>query len=96
MLASQNKAKQSQAQSTNANEEMQGVIKVMNNLNDLTSQIATAAEEQSVVAEQINRSVHVIRDISYQNTEIVSQVNILGEQVTCSVSELHNLSTTFR
>jgi len=96
MLASQEKAKQSQEQSTSANEEMQGVISVMHNLNDLTSQIATAAEEQSVVADQINQSVHVIRDISYQNTEIVSQVNILGEQVTYSVSELHNLSTTFR
>ena len=96
MLASQDKAKQSQQQSTNANQEMQGVITVMNNLNDLTSQIATAAEEQSVVADQINQSVHVIRDISYQNTEIVSQVNILGEQVTISVNELHNMSTTFR
>ncbi|MBU2972008.1 methyl-accepting chemotaxis protein [Pseudoalteromonas sp. C2R02] len=96
MLASQDKAKQSQQESTNANQEMQGVITVMNNLNDLTSQIATAAEEQSVVADQINQSVHVIRDISYQNTEIVSQVNILGEQVTISVNELHNLSTTFR
>jgi len=96
MLSSQDKAKQSQSQSTNANEEMQGVIKVMHNLNDLTSQIATAAEEQSVVADQINQSVHVIRDISYKNTEIVSQVNVLGEQVTYSVNELHNLSTTFR
>ncbi|SFC98429.1 methyl-accepting chemotaxis protein [Pseudoalteromonas denitrificans] len=96
MLASQNKALQSQTLSTEANKEMQDVIIVMNNLNDLTAQIATATEEQSVVSNQISESVRQIRDISYQNTEVVSEVNILGEKVTQSVNELHHLSSTFK
>ena len=41
-------------------------------MNDINVQIATAAEEQSAVAEEINRNVVMIRDVGLENSAIAN------------------------
>jgi|GEM_PF-5630972 len=50
----------------------------------MNQQIATASEEQSVVAEQINRSVLNVRDVS-------DQTSAASEQTAASSGELEQL-----
>lgn len=43
------------------------ILEVIQKINDMTAQIAAAVEQQSVVAEEISRSIHSIRDSSDNN-----------------------------
>ena len=63
---------------------------------DITAQIATAAEEQTVVANEINKNVLSIDNISLQNTEIAQQVHESGNYLNDSAIEIESLSSTFR
>jgi len=62
----------------------------------MTAQIATAAEEQSIVAQQMTQSIHTIDDISKQNTLHANQVNNYGIEVNKSAEDIEKLSTTFK
>ena len=55
----------------------------------MNQQIATASEEQSVVAEQINRSVLNVRDVS-------DQTSAASEQTAMSSGELEQLGQQLR
>ncbi|WP_256702026.1 methyl-accepting chemotaxis protein [Aeromonas sp. RU39B] len=67
------------------NEGLDGMANAVVRINDLSGQIATAAEEQSRVTEEINRNMVAIRDMlahlmetsqaSGQNTETLGRVN---------------------
>ena len=48
----------------NAVSSLDAITHAINTINDMSTQIATAVEEQSAVAEEINRSIMTIRDIS--------------------------------
>jgi methyl-accepting chemotaxis protein/aerotaxis receptor len=62
----------------------------------MTAQIATAAEEQSVVANQITHSVYTIDNISQENSKLATQVNNYGIAVNKSAEDLDKLNTTFK
>jgi methyl-accepting chemotaxis protein len=60
----------------------------------MNQQIATASEEQSVVAEQINRSVQTVRDVSEQTAAASEETAAsslelarLGEQLQAMVGK---------
>jgi methyl-accepting chemotaxis protein len=55
----------------------------------MNQQIATASEEQSVVAEQINRSVMNVREVS-------DQTSTASEQTAASSVELEQLGQQLR
>lgn len=50
-------------------------------INDMNTQIATAAEEQSVVAEEISRNIHVIDDVSNLTTLTAEQTASASERL---------------
>lgn len=52
-------------------ESLNSIYSAIELISDLNAQIATAAEQQSAVAEEINRSIYNIRDMSEQNLEAV-------------------------
>jgi methyl-accepting chemotaxis protein/aerotaxis receptor len=62
----------------------------------MTAQIATAAEEQSVVANQITHSVYTIDNISKENSKLATQVNNYGIAVNKSAEDLDKLNATFK
>lgn len=96
MLASQEKAKQCDNDSQQTQTMMATVLNRVELLNDKSAQVATALEEQSVVASQISRSVHDIQDISLHNVELANQVDKLGANVHQQVQQIEKLSDTFK
>ena len=96
MLASQQKAQQCDSDSQQTQTMMANVLARVEQLNDKSAQVATALEEQSVVASQISQSVHDIQDISLENVELANQVDKLGSQVHQQVQQIEKLSDTFR
>lgn len=68
-----------------ANEMLTRIRQAIVHINDMNTQIATAAEEQSATTEEINRNTTNIRDISHEVAagaeEQVRQCALMGEQV---------------
>jgi len=64
MEHSSKQASQSVEQAAKAVESLNKISESMNTINDMSTNIATAVEQQSAVAEEINRSIITIRDVS--------------------------------
>jgi len=95
MLTNKEKAEECSGDSSKIKSGMENIIANVNEVSDMTAQIATAAEEQSVVSNQITASVHTIDDISKNNSAQAKQVNELGVKVNESAMDIRNLSSTF-
>ena len=96
MLASKTNAEACTLESTQIKQTMADITQMMNGVGDITAQIATATEQQSVVAGQITQSIHTIDDISRDNTQRAQQVNEHGNNVHHRAAEIDALSTTFK
>ncbi|GAA0817022.1 methyl-accepting chemotaxis protein [Colwellia asteriadis] len=93
----------SKANAEECTEDTKKIKQVMTNIitnvtlvGDMTAQIATATEEQSVVAEQINQSIVTIDHISNDNARLAEQVNTKGIEVNTNAALIDALSTTFK
>jgi len=62
----------------------------------MTSQIATAVEEQSHVASEVNKNVVRIRDISEQSLKIADQNTQISEEVAQQAAQLHKTVDRFQ
>ncbi|MDT0604178.1 methyl-accepting chemotaxis protein [Thalassotalea castellviae] len=96
MLASRDDAEQCVDDSKLSKESMVNIKAMLDGITDVTAQIATASEEQSAVANEINQSVHHIDSISKENVNNAEQVNENGQNVTDKAQEIEKLSSTFR
>jgi methyl-accepting chemotaxis protein len=63
---------------------------------DMTTQIATAIEEQSHVASEVNKNVIRIRDISEDSLAIAQQNAQISEEVAVQAARLHQTVDKFR
>jgi methyl-accepting chemotaxis protein len=63
---------------------------------DMTTQIATAIEEQSHVASEVNKNVIRIRDISEDSLAIAQQNAQISEDVAAQAAKLHQSVDKFR
>lgn len=96
MLTSKANAEECSEDSSKIKQAMENIISNVNDVSDMTSQIATAAEEQSVVANEITHSVHTIDDISQTNVLLAEQVNSYGIAVNKGAEDIEKLSSTFK
>jgi aerotaxis receptor len=96
MLASKINAEECSEDTVKIKQGMNNIIVNVNDVSDMTAQIATAAEEQSVVANEINRSVITIDGISTSNAELAQRVNSNGIEVNKSAEIIGKLSETFK
>jgi len=96
MLASKADAENCSKDTEKMNQAMENIINNVNEASDMTAQIATATEEQSVVANQINQSILTIDGISKNNADLAAQVNSCGIEVNKSAELIDGLSTTFK
>lgn len=67
MTASKEQVQLSVEQTVTAGEAFKGIVEDVLNINDMNMQIASAAEQQSAVAEEINRNVLTINEITEQS-----------------------------
>ena len=96
MLVNKANAESCSEDSSQIKQTMETIVNNVSDVSDMTAQIATAAEEQSVVANQITRSVYVIDDISKQNSILANKVNNYGIEVNKSAEDIEKLSSTFK
>jgi methyl-accepting chemotaxis protein len=68
----------------------------VDNIMQMTTQIATAVEEQSHVAAEVNKNVVRIRDISEQSLKIADQNAQISEEVAEQAAKLHQTVDRFR
>jgi len=96
MLASKANAEECSEDTIKIKQAMSNIITDIDDVSDMTAQIATATEEQSVVADQINQSVLTIDNISKNNAVLAQQVNAGGVEVNKSAELINALSATFK
>lgn len=65
-------------------------------INDMNTQIATASEEQSSVAEEINRNVTNVSQLSEQNAAASNQTTTSSEELARMAQHLQELISRFR
>ncbi|XPF93209.1 methyl-accepting chemotaxis protein [Colwellia sp. RE-S-Sl-9] len=96
MLVSRDDANNCVLNTNEAKSSMNSIKSMIDNVSNITAQIATAAEEQSAVANEINKNIHAIDIISKQNTESAENVNESSIKVNENANALEALSSTFR
>jgi len=78
------------------NEMIEGIVVSTQNIYDLNSQIATAAEEQTAVSDEINRNINNIAGVAENNTNdtqhLLTSVEDIGETVKIVNNQLSGLT----
>jgi len=95
MMSNKTNADECSAESNAIKQAMQNIIDNIQNVNDMTAQIATASEQQSVVAEQITQGIHNIGNISQRNTQLAAEVSNKSIEVNKNAEAIEELSTNF-
>jgi len=93
---SQQRANTSVEQAASAGESLDGITTVVNEVNDMNTQIATAAEEQNAVAEEINRNVISINQVSQQTAEGAGQTAEASETMAGLAAQLQMVVGKFK
>lgn len=69
---------------------------MMHQINDMNTQIATAAEEQSHAAEEINRNVNRVAEISHTLTEQSDNTSAAGKELLVMGNSLNEVVNEFK
>ncbi|MCS4505492.1 hypothetical protein KBTX_02072 [wastewater metagenome] len=77
-------------------EQLETVTAGIQSISDMTSQIASAAEEQSSTIEEINRNITEISEISGRTATGAGQVSTASDELARLASELEGLMGRFR
>lgn len=72
------------------------ISEVITNINDMSNQIATASEQQGVVAEEINRNVVNIHDKTQENVDAVSESSKSGRELAELSVQMQTLVSRFK
>jgi len=86
MTASQQMASKSVEQAAESGEALEAITVGISTINDMSAQIATAAEEQTAVAEEINRNIITISDISDTSVD-TAHVSLTASHDLAKLSE---------
>ncbi|WP_426417046.1 methyl-accepting chemotaxis protein [Aestuariirhabdus sp. LZHN29] len=96
MTASREQSNKSVEQAIQAGESLQSIVDSINTINDMTTQIASAAEEQTAVADEINGNVTRISDISSQTTAGLEETASGAVTIRSLGSTLQSLVSQFK
>lgn len=85
------------ADSTNAiSESLTSVTTAVDSINDMSTQIATAATEQSSVTEEINRNIYAIQEIVNTLTQGSEVAEITSHSISSAGNKLDQLVSSFK
>lgn len=88
MNASHNMTGESVQQASDSGTALQSITHSVTTISDMNTQIATAAEQQSSVAEEINRSIVTINSISEENVYIANETSKSSHDLAELANEL--------
>ncbi len=96
MSQGSNRAASSLEQVARGNDSLDNIIDSVATITDMTTQIASASEEQSMVSEEINRSIVSISDVSGEVATGAGQTEIASHDIAKLASELHGVVSQFK
>ena len=79
-----------------ADDALQAISGAVNTIHNMNTQIASAAEEQSAVAEEMNRSIVTISQVAHQNAAGAEQTAATSEQLARLAEQLQGMTAKFR
>ncbi|HHH35202.1 MAG TPA: methyl-accepting chemotaxis protein [Gammaproteobacteria bacterium] len=95
MKASCEQAQVSVDESSRAGTSLVSITDMVASINDMNTQIASAAEQQTAVAEEISRSIVHINDVAVQTSESSDHLMRASEDVSAMTAQLHGLVSKF-
>jgi methyl-accepting chemotaxis protein len=96
MQQGKNQVEMSISAMSETEQSLQAITQSVQTINDLNFQIASAAEEQSAVTEEMNRNVQKISSISDQSAEGAGQTRIASEELARLAEGLQAKINQFR
>lgn len=81
---------------TNAGSELDGIVLQVNQINDMNFQIATAAGQQSSVAEEMNQNLTNVRELVEASVTVVGELLETSEIMQQNAEELDKKISAFR
>lgn len=96
MKSSHQQAQEGVSQVALAGNSLQSITLAVASINDLNAQIASAAEEQSSVAEEINRNIIIVSRIGEQTSEGAQQTAATSEELAELAAQLQGMVQQFR
>jgi len=96
MESGKEKADSSVAQAEKAASALTEITRMVSKINDMNTQIASAAEEQTAVAEEINKNILSVNTITQQNSQGAQQTENASRELSSLAVELQALVQTFK
>jgi len=96
MEESQIKSKKSVTNAEKSGKSINSILNSTEQINDMTSQIATAVEQQSAVSEEINNNINHIVTAGNNSLEQLSQVTKSSQQMQVASEKLCELTQQFK
>jgi len=96
MASGEARAKASVEKAIKAGEALKNITTDVNNISDMNTQIATAAEEQTSVAEEINRNISNISEASDRTNRGANETSAASESLARMAVELQDLIGQFK
>lgn len=79
-----------------AGKALESITDAVDTINDVNTQIASAAEEQSAVAEEINRNITIINDVADRSAAGASETAAAGDELARLARDLRRLVGEFK
>ncbi|NGN97948.1 methyl-accepting chemotaxis protein [Grimontia sp. S25] len=96
MESSQQEVGQTLEHSKDADTELQSIRQAVAQITDMIYQIASAAEEQSIVCEEVNRNAQATKDISVEVSKLVNEMHDVIEGQKQNVSDQNDVLGQFK
>jgi methyl-accepting chemotaxis protein len=96
MQSGQQQAHQSKEQMHNVIHAFEGIASAVGDLMEMITQIATAATQQSSVAEEINRNISEVNNAAMHTNEQANQIKEISDAVSQQAQELNVITLSFK
>ncbi len=91
-----NGAQSSVTQAARAGEALTTIVYSINRIRDMNTQIAAASEQQGTVADEINRKVVAIREVTEETATSIGRTSNSSDQLEKFSSQLEKLVGRFK